>query len=32
MPYYNRIGVSEGIDLKKQMFQKSVLFVITGVF
>ena len=26
---YNRIDISEGIDIKKQIHQKSVKFVIT---
>ena len=32
MLYYDKIDVSEGIDVNKQMHQKSVIFVIIGIF
>ena len=32
MLYYDRIEVSEGIDIKKQVHQKSVIFVTIGIF
>ena len=28
---YDRTDISEGIDIKKQMHQKSVVFVIIGI-
>ena len=31
MIYYDRIDISEGIDLIKQVHQKSVMFVTIGV-
>ena len=32
MLYYDRIDVSEGIDVKKQANQKSEIFVTTAIF
>ena len=32
MLYYDRIDVSEGIDVNKPMNEKSVIFVTTGIF
>ena len=29
---YDRIDISEGIDTKKQVPQKSVIFAITGIY
>ena len=29
---YDRIDISEGIDVVKQMHQKSVIFAITDIF
>ena len=29
---YDRIDISEGIDIKKQTNQKSVIFSIIGIF
>ena len=29
---YGRVGISEGIDMTKQMYQKSLIFVIIGTF
>ena len=28
---YERVDISEGIDVVKQIYQKSLIFVITGI-
>ena len=32
MLYYDRIDVSEGIDVNKKVHQKRILFVTIGIF
>ena len=32
MIYYDRIDVSEGIDVYKKVHQKSIVFVTIGIF
>ena len=32
MLFYNRIDISEGIDVNKKVDQKSVIFVTIGTF
>ena len=29
---YDRIGISEGIDINKKTYQKNVIFVTIGIF
>ena len=31
MLYYDRIGISKGIDVNKKVYQKSAIFVTAGI-